>query len=349
MSLAPRSKPLREGEGPPVTTTGLCLRMHCMAKTLSSQQLGERLDEYFSIFDPTIELAEELISAKTNPLEVLILVCARIDALANATSVAGTPQTRAFIEFLARFSGHKKRFSEISAGDVYMYLSYYSFMAEAMIGSPGRIRVFMREDESIVQFVDRSGVPLTATDCEKLFARGLKALRKHHRVIPGQPHRKPLTCPIPKLNSTLASALTSRDTVDEAKIATALSNYLRDMSLASILYKKVRSGIIHGAEVPINEEKFFKEALPYWEPYEFEFGEFLMVDFPANFLLNLLKEGLKRLRRQFVASRKISPTIFWSVFADDGLSYLDLLNEDLLEDIPPLGLRHRARGGAATV
>ena len=323
--------------------------MHCMAKALSSQQLGKRLDEYFSIFDPTIELAEDLISAKTNPLEVLILVCARLDALANDTSVAGTPQTRAFIEFLARFSGHKKKFSDISAGDVYMDLSYYSFMAEGMIESPGRIRVFTREDDSIVQFVDRSGIPLTAEACEKLFTRGLRALRKHHRVIPGQPHRKPLTCPISKLNPSLASALASRDTVDEAKIATALSNYLRDMSLASILYKKVRSGIIHGADVPINEERFFNEALPYWEPYEFEFGEFLMVAFPANFLLNVLKEGLKRLRNQFVASRKIAPAIFWSVFADYGLRHLDLLNEDLLEDSPPLGLRHRVRGGTATV
>jgi hypothetical protein len=151
-----------------------------------------------------------------------------------------------------------------------------------------------------------------------------------------------------RLRPTLAKGLLSRDTVDMVGMEAALTNYLRDMSLASILYKKVRSGVIHGVQVQINEDRFFSEDRPYWEPYEFEFGDFLLVSFPAKFLLNVLKQSLKTLRQQFIASRRIAPAIYWFVFDDDGLKYLEMVNDELLENTDPLPLRHRSRGSTST-
>lgn len=43
------------------------------------EELANRLDTYLETFRPTVTLVEDLIEARSNPQEILILLCARLD------------------------------------------------------------------------------------------------------------------------------------------------------------------------------------------------------------------------------------------------------------------------------
>lgn len=70
---------------------------------LSMKNIDKELDRYFRIFDSSISLVEELIKNKQYPQEVLVLLCARLDALASDAAAEGTPNSQAFSAFVTHY------------------------------------------------------------------------------------------------------------------------------------------------------------------------------------------------------------------------------------------------------
>jgi len=65
--------------------------------------LAERLERFFNLFEPTIKLAEDLIAARSNSQEVVLLLCARLDALASCTGREDQSNRQAFTHLLLIF------------------------------------------------------------------------------------------------------------------------------------------------------------------------------------------------------------------------------------------------------
>jgi eukaryotic-like serine/threonine-protein kinase len=96
------------------------------------------------------ELAKRLNDEKQQPQEVLILLCARLDALASGSVPEGTSNKKAFSKFLISYAGRRSLFDGISVGDVYYEVGYHRWLIEGTIPKPGRLQKFSRIDDPIL-------------------------------------------------------------------------------------------------------------------------------------------------------------------------------------------------------
>ena len=85
-------------------------------------ELNQSLETYFSQFSSTRELVDSLIQSKSHPQEILILLCARIDALASAAAFEEDAKANAFAHFISTYSGERGLFESVSAGDLFYEL-----------------------------------------------------------------------------------------------------------------------------------------------------------------------------------------------------------------------------------
>lgn len=292
---------------------------------------AERLDRFFSVFQPTIGLAENLIRSKENPQEVVLLLCARLDALASCLACEDQSNRQSFIRLLVNYSGHRDLMESVSAGDLYYELGYHRWLAEGLIPRPGRLHRFSRLNDPVLSLLDRSGIPLTVKAAELLFTRLMRVLTTSFRCCPGQPTRKS-TVGKPQLITTkvLAEFQRSKDKVLLQELGQALQPLLETKTLAGLLYEKFRNSAIHGAWVELDEENFFLASQPYWEPlYSPYYPPFMFVKFPAPFLVELLLNCIKTLKQQMMATGKLPPDVHYHALGPDS-NDLRFLDEGLL-------------------
>lgn len=214
-------------------------------------------------------------------------------------------------------------------------------MLPGTIPKPGRIHRYSRIDDPIINLLQDSGIPLTEKEGDRLLGAITNALRKDLRVMPRQPLAKPLLATMGNLTETIvASFKTPRKRNTAEALTAALRPLLHAKTVAAILYEKFRCQAIHGAKVLINDRRFFTETEPYWEPeYSDYFGSFLLVEFPAKFLLCVLKDCIKTYRQHLIAKEKLSPDVLFHAFGDDSLKFIELLDEDLVAKDRPLRLK----------
>ena len=95
----------------------------------------------------------------------------------------------------------------------------------------------------------------------------------------------------------------------------------------------------------MNEERFFTETAPYWEPWASEYyGGFLHVEFPAQFLLDMLKAAMNGYRQMLIAKGTLPMGILFTVFDENVLDNLSLLDQESVpktEDLVPRARRSR--------
>jgi hypothetical protein len=301
----------------------------------------ERLDSFFDLFTSTLELAERLIASRSHAQELLILLCSRLDALASSAVAEDSPRKQAFTHFITAYGCRRNLFESISAGDLYFDLAYHRWMLPGTIPKPGRIHRYSRIDDPIIDLLQDSGIALTEKDAERLLNRIMKALRGALHVMPRQPLTKP---PIASMGQVIEIIVDSFDTPRKKSIADALPKALRSLvyskTMAAILYEKFRCEAIHGAKVLMNEHKFFVELEPYWEPEESGyFGSYFLAEFPARFLVCVLRDCITTYRQHLVAKGKLPPDILFHVFGDDSFKFIELLDEDALAKDQTLRLR----------
>jgi hypothetical protein len=120
----------------------------------------------------------------------------------------------------------------------------------------------------------------------------------------------------------------------------ALRLLLDSMTVAAILYNKFRCQAIHGANVLMNKKKFFMATEPYWEPMRSdEFGAYLLVEFPARFLVSVLRESITTYCKHLLAKGKLPPDVLFHIAEDDVLQLIEFLDVDAVAESKELLFR----------
>ena len=147
-------------------------------------ELSQALDRYFGQFSSTRQLVDGLIKAKSHPQEILILLCSRIDALASIAATEEDSRAKAFVRFVSIYSGNRKLFESVSAGDLFYELDYHLWLMPGMLQKAGRIHVFSRLNEPVVNLLVGSEIALTLEDAQMLIRRTQRGLLIRFRVSP---------------------------------------------------------------------------------------------------------------------------------------------------------------------
>ncbi len=293
--------------------------------------LAEKLEMFFSLFRPTIELAENLVAARSNAQEVILLICARLDALASSMASEDQSNRSTFVHLLVNYSGHRDLMGSVSAGDLYYELGYHRWLAEGLVPKPGRLRRFSRLDDPILHLIDRSGVPLTVEAVHRLLTRAMRAVRATFRCGPGQSLKKP-TVGKPKVVMAALNAefRRSRDSDLKDNLEEAFRPILENKTVANILYENFRNNAVHGVKVEVDDTVFFRTSKPYWQPlYSEYYPPFSFIKFPAPFLIELLRNCLRTSHRKMLTTGKLPPDVHYHAFGA-GMDNLQFLDDELL-------------------
>ena len=294
-------------------------------------EFASRVRAHFAGYDSTIALVDTLIHSKANPQEIIILICSRLDAIANSSGPEEESQQRKFVRFITNYSGRSSFFKSISLGDLYYEIGYHRWLLPGLIPKAGRLHYFSDVDREIAIFLDDSNVELTDESADRLLYKIQACLSAHFRVRWKQSLKKQLYASPNRTIETLIKHIRGIPQDVKNRIPAAIKPLLLTKTCAAILYRRFRSEAIHGGAVRVDEAKFFKEKNPYWKPLFSEYyGSFLLLEFPAIFLQQLLTDCLNTYERYILARRKVPPSIHFEIFPDDVLSHLDWLDEDLL-------------------
>jgi hypothetical protein len=271
---------------------------------------------------------------RKNPVEILILLCSRLDALASDSTVEGTPSKQAFTRFVTTYGGNKDLFNSVSIGDLYYEMAYHRWRLEGTIPKPGRLYRFSRVDDPIIQLLDGAGLPLTLKHSEILLSTLMRILRQHFRAIPRQSLAKLRVVKASQLEKSMVDAVQKtrlrRIAVD---LPLALRKLLDEKNVCSLLYQRFRCESIHGATIVLNEKRFLSETGIYWEPwYSEHYGSFELIEFSAKFLLECLNHCMLTYRAHLQAKKKIPPEIHFHGFGDDLMGGLEFLDESLFPE-----------------
>lgn len=305
--------------------------MESNSETGEEARLAERLDRFFSLFHPTIQLADSLIRSKANSQEVVLLLCARLDALASCLASEGQTNRKSFISLLVNYGGHRDLMQSVSVGDLYYELGYHRWLASRLVPKPGRLHRFSRLNDPFISLLDRSGIPLTVEAVERLFTRLMRALAANFRCRPGQRISKPRVAKPQVVTSAVLKAFEkSRDIESADRLREAIQPIIDIKTVANLLYENYRNNAIHGAWVGFDDKAFFSQTKPYWEPlYSPYYPPFMFVKFPAAFLVELTSNCMGTLKRKMIATRKLPPDVHYHAFGP-GTSNLEFLDYGLL-------------------
>ncbi len=311
-------------------------------KANNAASLEDMIDRYFDLFTPTTQLLERLIAAKENAQDVLLLLCARLDALASSISSENRPNREAFTKLVTAYGGHRTLMESVSLGDLYYELGFHRWLMEGMIPKPGRIASFSQVDDPIIDLIELSDIPLTTEAASALITRIMKTIERNYRCRPRQPLTKPNTVKPGALKAAIEEEFKRSRTIETEKLSAAIQPLLQSKTIAGLLYGNFRNGAIHGVKVNFDETKFFGELQPYWQPlYSEYYPPFMSVKFPAPFLLNLLRKCIESLRASWIAKGNVPPEAHWHIFGS-GMDELQLLDRTLLPEPTTLRIqRHR--------
>ena len=121
----------------------------------------------------------------------------------------------------------------------------------------------------------------------------------------------------------------------------AFQSLLDKKTVAGILYERFRNSAVHGLKVDVDEPTFFAAQEPHWRPlYSEHYPPFLLLTFPAAFLVKLLRTCLGQARRHLATAQKLPPDVHFQVFGA-GMDSLEFLDERLVPKGRDLQLRTR--------
>src|SRR5262249_52752688 len=154
----------------------------------------------------------------------------------------------------------------------------------------------------------------------KLLTRTMRVVERNFRCRPGQPLKKPMTGKLREIFTALKNEFRhAKDKDLNQNVHVAFRPLLESKTVASLLYTKFRNSAIHGGNVEVDENKFFRLTTPYWEPlYSEYYPPFFFVKFPALFLIRVLENCLRTARSKILATGKLPPDVHYHVFGAGG-------------------------------
>jgi len=115
----------------------------------------------------TSVVVEKLAKSRTAAQEIIILLCARLDSLANMAFSRMTQEER-FARFLFTYSGERQLFESVSIPDLYFFLRFQSEVLPGTIEKPGRIHVFTEDNLYFVRVLWNSGLAIDLRSARSL-------------------------------------------------------------------------------------------------------------------------------------------------------------------------------------
>jgi hypothetical protein len=301
--------------------------------------LNDEIHRFFDLFDPTIALVERLIAAEENAQEVLLLLSARLDALASSISSEDKSSRDSFTRLIIAYGGERQLMESVSAGDLYYEIGFHRWLMEGMLPKPGRIVRFSRIDDPMIELLELSDIPLSVDAARALLTRLMKSVGNCCRCRPRQPLNKPSTLSSQVLTEAVEREFKHSRTVEVDKLSKAIQPLLRSKAVAGLLYENFRNAAVHGIKVELDESRFFAEPRPFWQPlYSEYYPPFMTLKFSGPFLLKLLRNCLRTLREAWLAKGKVPPDVHWHLFGY-GLDKLHLLDADLLPEARSLRIQ----------
>jgi hypothetical protein len=225
----------------------------------------------------------DLVVRREHPFDVLILLCARLDALASDAVAEGTSSKQAFTKFVTTYAGHRDLFEAVSVPDLYHELLYHRWLMEGTVEKAGRLHRFSKVDDPILHLLEDAGLPLTLKDCERLLDTLMRLLAKNFRARPRQSLSRPRTVHPSRLAEIIEiSARRTRLHLIASQLPKALASLFDSKRVSTVLYERFRCDSIHVAQIVLNQDRFFREAKPYWESRDSRYaGAYELIEFPA--------------------------------------------------------------------
>lgn len=314
-----------------------------MTKGRSRERLTDVLDRFIDLFEPTKRLAERLIAENSNPQEILLLLCARLDALASCVARADRGNHDSFIDLVVNYGGHRDLLQSVSLGNLYYELGFHRWLMDGMLPKPGRVVRFSPLDDPIIELLEQSDIPLTCEAARAFITKLIKCIERNFRCRPGQSLKRATIAKLGNVDTALQRDFTRSRIVEPNALVKAVRPLLRSVTVSELLYRNFRNQAVHGIEVRLDEKRFFREQIPYWQHlYSDYYGSFMLLNFPAPFLLSLLRNCLTTLRRALLEKGTVPPDIHWCLFGHD-LGQLHLLDRDRLPESSTLRLQRIAR------
>jgi hypothetical protein len=307
------------------------------------ENIEKRIDSVFERYSTTIDLLKEFIKERSNTQEFILLVCSRLDSLSNM-AFQKKSQKDNFIEFLIHHSGYKNKILSISLPDFYDFLCYQLWVLPGSLEKDGRLHMFdPSRDEKYVMFIWNSGIPINQTQVETLLKFLLRSLKNNYRVLPNQSTSKRSIDSLDNVVQCFENLAkgSNKKFFREAIVSNQhLSNMIKEFSLASILYKEYRCGIIHEYGIDIDPVHFYSERQVYFRTLYNDYvypTRKLGVQFSARFLFDLLVNSINSYRKRLKQTKRLPIDIYSEIC--DYIKDLDYLDEDSIGKGRDIGLK----------
>jgi len=293
-----------------------------------SNEFTAKVRAYFAQYKTTVTLVDKLIQSKSHPQEILILICSRLDALANSIGSDNEGQQKKFVSFITNYGRSSNLFRRVSIGDLYYEIGYHRWILSGLIPQPGRFHIFSDVNREVAILLDESGVDLTQQAADRFLHKIQDCITANFRARWRQSQKKPVSASADEITSALVKGIHGLPNTALANLPKAIAPLLNIKTGGAILYQRFRSQVIHGGKVRLDEKKFFVEKRPYWKPLFSEYyGSFLFLEFPALFLSQLLVDSIRTYEHHLTAKGKVPPDIHFDMFPDDTDVHLDWLDE----------------------
>lgn len=163
----------------------------------------------------------------------------------------------------------------------------------------------------------------------------MNALKRKYRVSPHQNTRKK-TCAMPhEIVEAIRESIRNAGGYPQPDV-NSIKSLISPYTVGTLLYRRYRSGASHEWGVELDERDFFNSAAVYWKTVPVHSHRFLKIQFPAIFLLNLLRRSIDTYKRELLETQKLP----WGVWVGSRLSEDFLDRRSTFPDAPAkLGVR----------
>jgi hypothetical protein len=314
------------------------------------KRIDKRIQSAFQRYDTTVDLLQTFIAAKSHTQEFILLVCARLDSLSNL-AFHKKSQKDNFIDFLVHHSGHKDKILSVSVPDLYDYLAYQAWVLPGALEKDGRLHVFdPRRDERYISFVWNSGIPITQKHVGLFLKALMTAIRKKYRVLPNQKLTLPSIDSAKRLADLFTAVMRKRSKrllTETSRVGNSLSMFIKEFSLASLLYREYRCGIIHEYGVDVDPTDFYSKREIYFRTLCNDLvypTRRLRLQFPAKFLLRILLKSLDSYRSRLLQTRRLPFDMFDEIC--DFMKELQFLDDKSVQQGRDIGIALTAGNGS---
>jgi hypothetical protein len=294
---------------------------------VSPDDLSDRIKQAFAKYEDTVELLRDLLSRRENAEEIVILACARLDALANLSGSRGRAGDR-FSRFIETYSGKKAQLRRLAVGDLYSYMGREYMLLPLTVPAAGRILNLGGNSLPFLRFLADSGLPLEDDALSRCLRRVSVAIQRKYRTTASQSRTKPTEATVDEFVQHVADDMRQSTWREyEETLTKALRGIASGFRLSSLIYREVRSGAIHEHGFHVNQRRFFSERHPFVGTvrHPWEDTLYLGVHIPGPWLVDLVAACTRNYQKHLLQTRKLPADLFFSICDPlEEEDYLDL-------------------------